>query len=164
VKNSSELLVIELSDQITAFFRALEAERTRDAESVGLTPTEYRAIARVVQAHEMTPKKLAEAMGMSTGAITAITDHLVQRGLLDRQTNAADRRSITLRPTATARTDVEKLFGAYRALVAEAIADSSDRDIQQLVLTLGRLTDRLSQAQKLPALRARFALDRPDHP
>ena len=39
----------DLAAAITAFFRALESSRSRDALEVQLTPTEYRALARVVE-------------------------------------------------------------------------------------------------------------------
>jgi DNA-binding MarR family transcriptional regulator len=130
----------ELPAAITAFFRALESSRSRDALEVQLTATEYRALARVVEVGSKTPKRLAISMGMSTGAITAIADRLVARGLLERVANEADGRSVVLQPTPAGRELVGRLFGNYTRVIGDAVRDLSDDDVQQLTVVLRNLT------------------------
>lgn len=134
----------DLAAAITAFFRALESSRSRDALEVQLTPTEYRALARVVEVGSKTPKRLAISMGMSTGAITAISDSLVARGLLERVANEADRRSVVLRPTPMGRELVGRLFGNYSRVIAAAVEGLSDAEVQQLTVVLHNLTEGLN--------------------
>ncbi len=136
--------VDELPAAITAFFRALESSRSRDALEVQLTPTEYRALARVVEVGTKTPKRLAISMGMSTGAITAIADRLVARGLLERVANEADGRSVMLQPTPAGRELVGRLFGNYSRVIGAAVQHLSDAEVAQLTVVLTNLTEGLN--------------------
>ena len=137
----------ELNAEVTAFFRALEALRARNAEKLGLAATEYRALARVVEGGELTPKTLSISMHMSTGAITSVTDSLVARGLLERVANPVDRRSVMLIPTDIGRSTIESSFSAYHAVIAGAVGESSDDAVRDLTDLLSRITETIAVAQ-----------------
>lgn len=113
--------VDEVTVRVAVLFRSIEALRARDAEAAQLTPTEYRALARICEIGQKTPKKLAISMGMSTGAITAVTDRLVARGLLERVANEKDRRSVILQSTPEGYAIMARSYGVYRAAVRDAV-------------------------------------------
>ena len=64
----------------SAFVSAFEANQRRLAIDAGLTGTELRALFRVAQVVSMTPKDLATHLGLTTGAVTAISRRLVEVG------------------------------------------------------------------------------------
>jgi DNA-binding MarR family transcriptional regulator len=83
----------------TAFVSALDANRQRIAEEAGVSATELRALFRVGRSVSITPKELADHLGMTTGAITAIARRLVEADLLHRVDHPGDRRSLYLELT-----------------------------------------------------------------
>jgi DNA-binding MarR family transcriptional regulator len=83
-------------DAATAFVSALEENRRRIAARAGLSATELRALFHVAQVVSITPKDLAAYLGMTTGAVTAISRRLVETDHLQRIDHPADRRSLYL--------------------------------------------------------------------
>ncbi len=61
---------------------------------------------------QMRMKELAETMGVTTGSLTVLVDRLVKSGLVAREPNEHDRRSIMVRLTA----DGEALFQEHHDL------------------------------------------------
>lgn len=61
---------------------------------------------------QMRMKELAETMGVTTGSLTVLVDRLVTSGLVAREPNELDRRSIMVRLT----TEGEKLFQEHHDL------------------------------------------------
>jgi len=131
--------VDELTVGVAALFRTIEALRSRDAEAAQLTPTEYRALARICEIGQKTPKKLAISMGMSTGAITAVTDRLVARGLLERVANENDRRSVILQSTPEGYAIMARSYGVYRNAVREAVEHLPEPHLAELCDALERM-------------------------
>jgi len=81
------------------FVSALDSNRRRIAERAGVSGTELRALFRIARMVSMTPKDLATYLGMTTGAVTAISRRLVDMGLLHRIDHPGDRRSLYLELT-----------------------------------------------------------------
>lgn len=131
--------VDELTVRVAALFRSIEALRSRDAEAAHLTPTEYRALARVCEIGEKTPKMLAVSMGMSTGAITAVTDRLVASGLLERVANENDRRSVILQATPEGYAIMARSYGVYRDAVREAVEHLPEPQLVEFSGALARV-------------------------
>jgi DNA-binding MarR family transcriptional regulator len=80
----------------------MEHNRNRVAAQNSLTCSELRALTWVAEAGSITPKVLAEAMEMTTGAVTAISNRLVALGMLTRLAHPHDRRSLLLMLTPAA--------------------------------------------------------------
>lgn len=133
--------VDEVIVQITDLFRTIETLRARDAAAAHLTSTEYRALFRATATPGFTPKRLADSLGMSTAAITAVTDRLVARELLNRVSNPTDRRSVVLEPTPAARVIVEGALRDFTAHIADAVADVPDECIDEVTAVLARVTE-----------------------
>jgi DNA-binding MarR family transcriptional regulator len=68
------------------------------ARRVGMTAAERKCAGLIAELGETTPKQLAEATGLSTGAITGIVDRLERAGYARREPNPKDRRSVIIRP------------------------------------------------------------------
>lgn len=71
------------------------------SQAMGLHPSEGLCLWHVtdsVGGEPLTAGKLAEATGLTTGAITRIIDRLEAAGLVCRQRDKADRRKVFIRP------------------------------------------------------------------
>ena len=69
------------------------------AETLGVHPTELMTGSYLLDAGTMTAGELAEATGLTTGAITAAIDRLERAGLAKREADLHDRRKVIIKPT-----------------------------------------------------------------
>lgn len=74
-----------------------------------MTAAERKCAGIIAELGCATPKQLAEATGLSTGAITGIVDRLERAGYAKREPNPADRRSVIVRPRNTEKLGRESL-------------------------------------------------------
>lgn len=81
------------------FFRALEANRRNATVAFGLSEMEMRALFRIAEAGSITPKALAADLLVTTGAVTGVSDRLINAGLVIRTAHPDDRRSLLLELT-----------------------------------------------------------------
>ena len=121
----------------SAFVSALDGNRHRIARDAGVTGTELRALFHVAQMVSTTPKELAAYLGMTTGAITAISRRLVELGLFHRVDHPEDRRSLYLELTPRGH---EVMAGIHRDFDAMLAASTSSLDAAQLEAFTAALT------------------------
>ncbi|MDJ0348665.1 MarR family transcriptional regulator [Cryobacterium sp. PH29-G1] len=121
-----------MSASAVAFLRALDRNRTRVAAQFNLTGTELRALARIVETGGITPKMLAEALQMTTGAVTAISNRLVAMDLVTRVPHPHDRRSLLLELAPAAGQIAQTIYDDFEALIARAVRDVSPEDQARL--------------------------------
>src|SRR6476646_4089911 len=71
---------------------------TAVAERLGLNPSDHK-VADILALEEgpVTPGRLAELTGLTTGAVTGVLDRLENAGFVAREPDPADRRRIILR-------------------------------------------------------------------
>jgi hypothetical protein len=77
----------ELATAIVTFHEAV-------ARRLGVTAADQRVLGVLGRMGVATPSRLAEATGLTTGAITGIVDRLERAGYAKRAPNPADRRSV----------------------------------------------------------------------
>lgn len=105
------------------------AERS---EWLSLTGHQLEALAAL---HEgsLTMRALCDRLDISESAGTALSDRLVARGMVARETDPADRRVVRLALTDEARAMVERYRRTKRARVAELFSSLRRDDIEHLV-------------------------------
>src|SRR5438552_15579379 len=81
----------DLATAVIAFHEA-------GARRLGMTAAERKCAGLIAEWGETTPTQLAEATGLTTGAITGIVDRLERAGYAKREPNPKDRRSVLIRP------------------------------------------------------------------
>jgi DNA-binding MarR family transcriptional regulator len=86
----------DLATAVIAFHEA-------GARRIGMTAAERKCAGLIAELEKTTPKQLAEATGLSTGAITGIVDRLECAGYAKREPNPQDRRSVIIRALNTER-------------------------------------------------------------
>jgi DNA-binding MarR family transcriptional regulator len=81
----------ELSARTLMFHAAI-------AERVGLSATEHKALDILSRSRAMTAGQLAEVTGLTTGAITGLTDRLEKVGFVRRERDVSERRKVMIYP------------------------------------------------------------------
>ena len=87
------------------------------ARAAGMTAAERKCAGLLAERGHMTPGELAQATGLTTGAITGIVDRLVRAGFAARVANPNDRRSVIVE--ARRSDELMALFGPIFASLSE---------------------------------------------
>ncbi|MFE2580785.1 MarR family winged helix-turn-helix transcriptional regulator [Streptomyces sp. NPDC059378] len=104
----------------------------------GLHPTDVQALAAILDADgPMTPKRLREHLGLTSGAVTACVDRLERAGHIRRVRESADRRVVHLHYAAGAMPAARTYF---RPLADATAAARSRFTEDELALVLSFLT------------------------
>ncbi|TFB70943.1 MarR family winged helix-turn-helix transcriptional regulator [Cryobacterium sp. Hz9] len=109
-----------LSVPALALLRAMDHNRSRVAAENGVSISELRALTRIAEVGSITPKLLAQSLEMTTGAVTAISNHLVALNMLTRVPHPRDRRSLLLVLTPAAQQTAQRLHDEFQTLFAHA--------------------------------------------
>jgi len=105
-------LLRELASGIVAFEGAA-------AHSVGMTAAERKCAELLLEKGKLTPSELAEATGMTSGAMTGIVDRLVRAGYAVRVANPDDRRSVLVQVRRASQLAVR--FGPFDSALTAAM-------------------------------------------
>ncbi|HXY46004.1 MAG TPA: MarR family transcriptional regulator [Acidimicrobiales bacterium] len=81
----------------------------------------------------VTMRELAKDLDVSESSATAVTDRLVRQGLVERQSDPADRRVVRLALSPAGSVLVERLDEAAATKTAEVLAALTDTQLEQLI-------------------------------
>jgi DNA-binding MarR family transcriptional regulator len=120
------------------------------AASLGINPTDLRCLELAAGEVEVTPSRLAELSGLTSGAVTGVLDRLERGGFVRRESDPVDRRRLLIRVEADRLAEVEAQYAPIieratdaGAAVSPAIAREAQAYLAALADTLGRESDRL---------------------
>jgi DNA-binding MarR family transcriptional regulator len=99
----------------------------------------YMALCWIGAAGPIRLSALAEHFGVVPSTVCRHVQHLDRAGLIERETDAADRRAVLLTPSTHGWRVLGDLQRARRGVWAEALADWSDDDLGTLTGLLARL-------------------------
>lgn len=127
-------------------FGAAYAEFTRRfAGSLGLHPTDARALIEVLTAEDqgtpLTPARLAERVGLSSGATTNLVNRLERAGYVTRSREHADRRVVTLRSSPGIGEPAAAFFAPLASGFADLVARHPDGELAAFESFLAGLRD-----------------------
>ena len=114
-----------VSDVLDAFaVLRFESSRAihRLSARMGIAEADYRALFFVGGNLGATPKRLADHLGLTTGAMTSLLDRLEAADAIRRRPNPDDRRSLLLELTAHGREVVDAGSALYAEMFEAAIA------------------------------------------
>jgi DNA-binding MarR family transcriptional regulator len=137
----------ELATAVISFHEA-------GARRLGMTAAERKCAGLIAELNETTPKQLAEATGLSTGAITGIVDRLERAGYARREPNPQDRRSVIIRARNTERLTNEtrpifaSLTDAMNALDARYSPDQRSLILEHLKDTIAVLREQTAKVEQ----------------
>ena len=120
-----------LATAVMQELRALSTAQDRldqyAAHRFGLNRTDFRALDLIGQAGSISPTTLAAALGMSTGATSAVLDRLEAAGLAGREPDPVHRRRTLVRMSARAEELGTEIFApVIRGTVEQAAAYPDD--------------------------------------
>ena len=94
--------------------RATELYERDLAQAAGLTPAQLRVLQIVAERGSVTPKLLANQMGVSQATVTALVDKLVARAFVQRIPSEEDRRQTNLVASEIGRATLENVPDALQ--------------------------------------------------
>jgi DNA-binding MarR family transcriptional regulator len=117
------------------------------AQRHGLHPTDLQALIAVMHAEgrgdPLTPGRLGEAIGLSSGATTAAIDRLERAGHLRRSRESTDRRVVHLRYGEPGMALALGFFGPLGKRTDKVMADFSDEELALVRRFLSGMTEAL---------------------
>jgi len=115
----------------------------RKVAGEGVTVAEWAVMRVLYGSGPVAPSQLAEAMGLTRGAISKLVDRLEAKGLVARAASAVDGRGQVVRLTAAGRRRVPALAALAEANEAECFGQMSARDRAALMRMLREAVGRL---------------------
>lgn len=118
--------------------------------SAGLTPTQLSVLFHVVACDSAGVGELAKSEGLNPTLLSRTIGHLVDAGLLRRETDPNDRRAAVVEPTAAGRKLRDRARSERNDVLARVLADASADDRRLLVEALPaleRLAERLKEVR-----------------
>jgi DNA-binding MarR family transcriptional regulator len=147
-------LVDTFGRTMQAYQRAVDELDQRAAERLGLNRTDMRCLELVLTpaAEPLSPGDLATAAGLTTGGVTTAIDRLERAGYVVRERDSADRRRVTVRPTALAERAAAEIYGPIVAEGSQLLTEFSDDVLAAMTRLLDRSTrQHLDHARRLSA-------------
>ena len=125
------------------------------ARRMGVDPTALECLGAIADRDDMTAGALAEAMGLTTGAVTGVVDRLEKAGLARRVRDGEDRRKVFVRATPKALARANAYYGPLGRAVDALAASYNDKEIALLADYFARSRDTvLAEIAKLNGSRA----------
>ncbi|WP_235968124.1 MarR family winged helix-turn-helix transcriptional regulator [Streptomyces mesophilus] len=133
------------------------------AATQGLHATDVQALAAILDAEEpLTPGRLREHLGLTSGAVTACLDRLERAGHVRRSRDSADRRVVHLHYVNDAQRTARAFFRPLAAAATEARTGFTDAELTVVVRFLTTLNAELATARnQAPGETARTGLKGP---
>lgn len=125
--------------QLRHFIAGVILYNQRVADQLGMHPTDMQSLHLLELMGPLTPGKLAECTGLTTGGVTVMLDRLEKAGYARRERNPEDRRSVLIHLNAAKMAMVAEYYGAIDEQLARFLANYPERDLQTVVDFLARI-------------------------
>jgi DNA-binding MarR family transcriptional regulator len=125
-------LIHEAGLAIRAQQNAVDQMDEAAAALLGINRTDARAVDILDQRGPMTAGELAQAMGLSTGAVTTVLDRLDRAGFARRVRDDRDRRKVVAEITEEARRRAWEIYGPVAERGYQELSRLTDRQLTAL--------------------------------
>jgi DNA-binding MarR family transcriptional regulator len=115
-RKTKQELIAELLAAVRANQNATDKMDDAAARGMGVNRTDARCLDAIDQFGPITAGRLAEIAGLTTGAVTAVIDRLVEKGYLRRVADPNDRRRVMIEATE----EFERVAWRFYGPLAEA--------------------------------------------
>jgi len=133
---SREDALADIADRIVHVARLLTARGFTDTTIVPLSPLEALVVRHVDRHPGITSSQVAADLELRTSNTSTILRGLIEKGMVERSEDAADRRAAHHRLTDDARVSIARLRAEWSRKLGAALPDAIDLDAALDVLTL----------------------------
>jgi MarR family transcriptional regulator, organic hydroperoxide resistance regulator len=123
----------ELVHQLRHFIAGVILYNQRVAEQLGMNPTDMQCIHLLELMGPLTPGKLAECTGLTTGGVTVVLDRLENAGYARRERNPQDRRSVVIHLEPETLSEIEAHYGAINKQLNAFLANYPEQDLKTVL-------------------------------
>jgi DNA-binding MarR family transcriptional regulator len=109
------------------------------AERLAVNSTDLECLDYILAGGAITAGALAEATGLTTGAITGVIDRLERRGFARRERDAGDRRKVLVRALPSVVEEIGPLFAPMERAALGALSAYRESDLELLLDFLARI-------------------------
>jgi DNA-binding MarR family transcriptional regulator len=130
-----------------ALIRASDADRRlriADADRLGVSASDFDALLLIDATGPLTAGRIAEAMAITTGAVTGLIDRLERAGWVQRTRHEADRRQVLIELAPARRDAVDAHWTARERMVLDAAGDADDATLTACARFLDTVADRMT--------------------
>jgi DNA-binding MarR family transcriptional regulator len=117
--------------------------RAAAAEHLGLPLADYDAVRFLAEEGPVPAGRIAEAMSITSGAVTGLVDRLERAGWVERARRELDRRQVVVELSAARREAIDGMRAMRDELLTEALAELGDAGLQQIATALDGAADQL---------------------
>jgi DNA-binding MarR family transcriptional regulator len=110
--------------------------RAAAAEDVGLSVADFDAVRYLAEQGPVPAGRIAEAMGITSGAVTGLVDRLERAGWVERARHESDRRQVVVQLAATRRELIDADRALRERLIGEALAELDDAAVRKAAALL----------------------------
>jgi DNA-binding MarR family transcriptional regulator len=118
------------------------------AERLGINATDLECLDHIVTKGPITAGALAEATGLTTGAITGVVDRLERAGFAKREHDTEDRRKVLVRALPAVMKRIMPLFSPMERHALAALQTLGDDELASFLETMERMNDVSRKALK----------------
>lgn len=132
---STAELVLHAVPGVMIFLRSTYRRTSRSQPTL----TQVRALAIIHRCGQGTLTEIADLLGISSPAASRMVEALVAKGLIRRQTSAADRRRLSLQLTAAGEKALDAAWVAARQHLAARLSELSAQEMATVQVALTKL-------------------------
>jgi DNA-binding MarR family transcriptional regulator len=129
----------ELVGQIRRFIAGAIIFNQQVAERAGLHLTDMQCINLLELLGPVTPGKLAECTGLTTGGVTVMLDRLEKAGFVKRQPNPNDRRSVLIRVNPRKLKKINALYAGVTNRLEAFFSETPEAELQSALKFFSRV-------------------------
>jgi DNA-binding MarR family transcriptional regulator len=115
-------------------------------ENLSITGSQGYTLLAIADGESITMNDLSLKMKLASSTMTRMVDQLVQKGLVDRQPDAEDRRVVRVRLTESGRQAKQQLDETLQSFFLTVMQDIPDNEREQLIRSLKLLNGAIMNA------------------
>lgn len=130
----------EVMAALLAFIAGVVLHNVESGRRLGLGGSDAQFVG-LLRAHgALTPGRLAELSGLTTGTVTGVLDRLERGGFVRRERDTTDRRKVLVVPTEEGAARVADQYAGYAAFTDEVLARRSPEELRVIADFLRELS------------------------
>jgi len=138
-KRKPDSAAAALAHELRHFIAGVILYNQRVADQLGMHPTDMQTLHLLELMGPMTPGRLAECTGLTTGGVTVVLDRLEKAGYARRERNPDDRRSVLVHLNTAKMDKVAEYYGSINEQLSQFLASYPKRDLETVVKFLTKI-------------------------